>query len=201
MTIIKHDFQRTKEQTDKKSEKKKIPGYRLRIDLGFSSPPIWRSLTVPGTMTLAELHKVIQHCFGWEGDETYRFLVGKIFYSPHEPSTTGGSRSTDTQLHKLEEYMGFIFSYLFDGGCGWECELSLEEVIPDAKDVPQPVVADGEGASPPPSTEDIHEYIAFLQKLDNEPESRAQLLATHGLSLTFDASICDLEGINQSISQ
>ena len=199
MTIIKHDFQRTRDLADKGNEKKTIPGFRLHIDLGYSSPPIWRSLRLPGIMTLADLHSVIQHCFGWQGDEPYRFLVGKVFYGPHERATTGGSRSADTPLHELEEHMGFIFSYLYDGGCGWECEIRLEELIPDTRDVPFPELVAAEGASPPSSIEDIHDYLALLRRLEENGQERMQLLAAHGLPPDFHAEICDIEGINSRL--
>ena len=33
------------------------------------------------------------------------------------------------KLYQLEESMQFIFTYLYDGGEGWELELTLEDVL------------------------------------------------------------------------
>ena len=84
-------------------------------------------------MTLGTLHRVIQVCMGWDNSDTHQFLVGKIFYQ-----SGFGIRDTkrdvaydehNFELHQLEEGMQFLFTYLYDGGEGWELEIALEEVI------------------------------------------------------------------------
>ena len=57
-----------------------VPGYRLKLAVAFSDPLIWRSIEVPGRMTLDRLHRVIQVCMGWDDSDAHQFLVGKIFY-------------------------------------------------------------------------------------------------------------------------
>lgn len=201
MTIIRHDFQRSKQSSDSK-EKEKIPGFQLRIELSYSSPPIWRTVNVPGTFTLSELHTIIQHCFGWRDDATYRFLVGKIFYSPDEISTISGSRpSSAIQLHELEKDMGFIFSYLYDGGCGWECEITLEHLFPDTQEVPHPCLIEANGACPPSVIEDIHEYQEMLTNLEKADINREEILANSGVSPSFDPEFCDIAAINNLIKE
>jgi len=39
--------------------------YQMRIALKGMRPPIWRRVQVPGTLSLAAFHDVIQTVFGW----------------------------------------------------------------------------------------------------------------------------------------
>ena len=61
--VLKGDFTQ-KYQTNKqqRSIEDPIPGYQLKLSVAFSDPLIWRTIQVPGKMTLALLHKVIQVC-------------------------------------------------------------------------------------------------------------------------------------------
>lgn len=42
------------------------PVYQLKVTLKGSKPPIWRRIQVPGSITLATLHRIIQVIMGWE---------------------------------------------------------------------------------------------------------------------------------------
>jgi hypothetical protein len=200
MTVIKHDFHKNQQPSPPtENTKKKIPGYQLRIDLGFSSPLIWRSVKVPGTITLADFHSIIQTCFGWDDEATHRFLVGKIFYSPSVIAKDSNSFSEDDyQLHELEEGMGFIFTYLYEGGSGWECEITLEEKFPDSKSIPSPELIAAERAFPSEIFDDIHEYQSVLQMIENS-ENPSTILAQHNLTKDFDPAYCDVTSINATL--
>ena len=82
--VLKPDFTRGKGAQKGKSitsKAEKLPDYQLKLSLSFSDPLIWRRIQVPGQLTLADLHRVIQICMGWSDSDTHQFLVGKIFYS------------------------------------------------------------------------------------------------------------------------
>ena len=49
----------------------------LRIDLLGSDPPIWREIEVPTSMTLKQLHAVVQAAMGWEDAHLWEFAVGR----------------------------------------------------------------------------------------------------------------------------
>ena len=81
--ILKGEFGKTRAVRQGTAETEKaIPGYQLKLALPFSDPLIWRRIQVPGQMTLADMHRVIQICMGWQDTEAHQFLVGKIFYQP-----------------------------------------------------------------------------------------------------------------------
>lgn len=43
-----------------------VPAYDLRVAFRSTEPEIWRRLLVPETITVPELHRVLQTAFGWE---------------------------------------------------------------------------------------------------------------------------------------
>jgi len=201
VTIIKHDF-----QTGKKAEgtintkKEKISVYQLRIHIDYSSPIIWRTIQVPGTLKLSALHSILQICFGWNDEATYRFLVGKTFYGPDPTDESRGLfNDSEVQLHELEKVMRFIFSYIYDGGNGWECELTLEEVLPMTETVTHPVLIAAEHASPPNSVADIHEYMEMLSQINELSSVRDKVLAQHDLASTYDPTYFDVNSVNAQL--
>ena len=54
-----------------------LPGaiVRLNVRLLGISPMIWRRVLVPDSMTLRELHGVVQLAMGWEGIHLFEFVV------------------------------------------------------------------------------------------------------------------------------
>jgi len=46
--------------------------FQLKIRLLGISPTIWRRVLVPSSMTLRELHGIIQVAMGWEGIHLYQ---------------------------------------------------------------------------------------------------------------------------------
>jgi hypothetical protein len=47
----------------------------MTITLRGIRPPIWRRVQVPGTLSLAALHDVIQRVFGWTDSHLHQFVV------------------------------------------------------------------------------------------------------------------------------
>ncbi|MDI3213290.1 plasmid pRiA4b ORF-3 family protein [Arthrobacter sp. AL12] len=43
-----------------------VPAYDLRVSIHDTEPEIWRRLLVPETITVPDLHRVLQTAFGWE---------------------------------------------------------------------------------------------------------------------------------------
>ncbi len=49
--------------------------YQLRVVLCGVSPLVWRRLLVVSTISIAELHEILQNAFGWSGEHLHRFLI------------------------------------------------------------------------------------------------------------------------------
>ncbi|WP_211882780.1 plasmid pRiA4b ORF-3 family protein [Pseudarthrobacter albicanus] len=48
-----------------------VPAYDLLVRIQDTEPEIWRRLLVPETITIPELHRVLQAAFGWENRHVY----------------------------------------------------------------------------------------------------------------------------------
>ena len=186
------------EKSSENREKKDtpVPSYVLHISLAFSDPLIWRRVQVPGSITLATLHNVIQLSMGWNDTDYHQFLVGKISYKPTSGNSTIVENTKyeerNARLHDLEEGMQFMFTYLYDAGEGWEHQIHLEEVVPHTKELRYPAILSGEQACPPETFGDIHDYQEVLAALENSPgSSQENLLELTGNS-NFDADYFDL---------
>lgn len=155
---------------------KDVPDYLLSMSITFSDPRIWRCVQVPGSMTLGSLHHIIQICLGWQDLAGHQFLVGKVFYQQGAGiDRLAGSRTDYNEdhyaLYQLEDGMRFIFTYLYDGGQGWEVQLKPEEILRGKNRRDTPVLVGGERAAPPESVGDIHQYQALLAGDDCKPRT------------------------------
>jgi Plasmid pRiA4b ORF-3-like protein len=94
--------------------------HQLRVVLQGVSPLVWRRLLVPGDISLADLHQVLQTAFGWDDFYLYEFhfhgrTVGRDTGDPH------AIRLADLALHRGER-----FRYRYNFFAPWECDLRLE---------------------------------------------------------------------------
>jgi hypothetical protein len=199
--IIRPDFQNNS-QADTIKKNEAVPGYQLLLEIGFSSPPISRRVQVCGNMPLAGLHEVIKTCFGWNDEHGHRFFIGKIFYGPKSEDGTTTFDEAETRIHELQDGMQFIFTYLYDAGSGWECEITVEKTLPAKEEVEPPVFLDGEQASPPQQFIDIHDYQAFLSDFEVAEEGkRRRMLADYNLASNFNPVYCDMQNLATKVQQ
>jgi hypothetical protein len=118
---------------------------QLKVRLLGISPMIWRSVLVPTSMTLRELHGVLQVAMGWEGIHLYAFDIYAVQYgsfelmmgSPRAPLTQFSFRANDK------------FSYTYDMGDGWAHEIRGESLCDADPKKAYPVCTGGSGACPP----------------------------------------------------
>jgi len=204
--VLKGDFSRRQKAAQAKPPgDRPVPSYQLKISLVFSDPLIWRRLRVPGSMTLAGLHRTIQACMNWSDSETHQFLVGKIFYSPgfgiEDMVRKPEYDESKYELHQIEESMRFIFTYLYDGGEGWELEITLEEVLEQGTTADHPVLIDGEYGCPPEDVGDIHQYLALLYALEQSITDVSEIKLEFPGEDDFFPHLFDVEAINDRLKK
>ncbi|MGE0778275.1 plasmid pRiA4b ORF-3 family protein [Mycolicibacterium sp.] len=132
----------------------RVRGFRVRIDLLYAKPPIWRRLDLPGDLMLDELHVVLQAAMGWQNTHLHKFGVGA------DPRTrayfvTGfdlgeGDEGVAEDRVRLDQVLfdkGDRLFYDYDFGDGWEHVLVVEDVVDDLP--PSPVSVKGKMACPP----------------------------------------------------
>lgn len=122
--------------------------FQLKVVLTGWRPSIWRRVLMPATHHLAELHRVIQVLFGWNGDHLHAFAVGQREYSdPFYPLERMGDeygarlRSVFTPTIKKIEYR-------YDFGADWQHEILLEKVLPRGPEQVYPCCVAFAGESP-----------------------------------------------------
>jgi hypothetical protein len=109
--------------------------YTLRIQLLEIAPPIFRRITVPGSIPLAKLHKVIQIVMGWENCHLYLFEIGRNRYgegcsewSEYDQRVLNAER---TALEDVVSRKGARFLYTYDMGDGWDHQITVEAIRED----------------------------------------------------------------------
>ena len=194
--VITGIFPKALHGKDKKDDKP-VPSYVLHLSITFSDPLIWRRIQVPGGLTLAQLHEVIQKAMGWSNSHVHQFLVGKICYEPtiNTPGPRESKRFDEKfyRLHTLEEDMHFLFTYLYGAGEGWEHQLQLEEIVPSTRELKHPILLSGERACPPETVGDIHEYQSLLAAMETPGHKQQNRLRDLAGRPDFDPAAFDLE--------
>ena len=202
MTIIKADFGRKQESSARAKKKEKpIPRYQLHVSLAFSDPVIWRRIVIPGEIPLLQLHEVLQICFGWSGEHSHQFYVGKVFYSTDSSTTDPRFIEDLVEIHTIEEAMRWCFTYMYDAGDGWEHTLELEEIIAPEKNSKPPRVLDGELAAPPEEIGGVHGYAEIVHAIENPQNEKSVRLLQEKKLGDFDLYRFDMDEINTLLSR
>ena len=201
MTIIKADFGRKQDSKAAiKTEEKPIPRYQLHVSLAFSDPVIWRRIVIPGEITLLQLHEVLQVCFGWSGEHSHQFYVGKVFYSTDSATTYPRFIEDFVEIHTIEEAMRWCFTYMYDAGDGWEHTLELEEILAPEKNT-KPRVLDGEWAAPPEEVNGVHGYAEIVHALENPQHEKSFRLLQEKKLHDFDLYRFDMDEMNTLLAR
>ena len=132
---------------------------QLKIRLLGISPMIWRRLLVPSSVTLRDLHGIIQVAMGWEGIHLFQFDIHAVNYGSWELH----GANPDIALHDFAFRRNDRFSYIYDMGDYWNHDIRVE-VFPDknAKKT-YPICIRGSGICPP---EDCGGPDGFLTRHD-----------------------------------
>lgn len=128
-------------------------GFRVRLDLRDTKPPVWRRLDLPGDIALSDLHEVIQAAMGWTDTHLHRFRTGSGYDAPSFVTRFDveegeeGVLEDDVRLDQLLADKGDRLWYDYDFGDDWHHVLRVEKVL----DAPPPAVVclGGRGACPP----------------------------------------------------
>ena len=109
------------------------------------SPMIWRRVHVPETLTVRQLHGVIQVAMGWESIHLFQFRLPAVRYGSSEIS----ARSPEITLASLRLRQGARFGYDYDMNVPWRHEIRLEELVEPNPKRAYPICVDGHGSGPP----------------------------------------------------
>lgn len=150
---------------------------RVRVDLAYAQPPIWRRLDLRSDLTLDVVHQVLQAAFGWTDSHLHRFSLGggpfdatsQLFLCPFdvgEPEDDGLAAS-EVRLDETLQQPGDVLQYIYDYGDSWELTLRVEEVLPAAADAPAATCVDGARAAPPDDSGGMTDAESLAEVLDD----------------------------------
>jgi hypothetical protein len=156
--------------------------YQLKVGLVRWRPPIWRHVLAPSTITLGDLHAIIQILFGWDGDHLHRFEVGGKRYS--DPFfDLGGDEKDQSGVRLREAFAGATkkIRYEYDFGANWWHEITLERTAERDPGTTYPLCTGFSGDSPveywseddpqepePFDLAETNRILAGLDNIDNE---------------------------------
>lgn len=170
--------------------------YELKLEMLEVEPLIWRRLLVRGSITLAQLHGVIQTTMGWTNSHLHEFVVGEHSYSDPEFEIDEARSEYRYRLAKLAPRVRNTISYCYDFGDGWEHQIRVEGIIEDDKRYPgRPICLAGARNCPPEDCGGPWGYQHFLEAIGNKKhrEHRALLEWVGG---SFDPEHFDVDEVN-----
>jgi hypothetical protein len=173
--------------------------YQLKITLRDSKPPIWRRLDVPNTMTLAQLHHVIQAAMGWADYHLHQFTVNGVEYGvPHPDDWNEVRNEKSVKLSQFVTGPKFKFTYEYDFGDSWEHIILVEKVLPPEPGVDYPRCITGKRACPPEDCGGVWGYASFLEAIsDPDHPEHEELLEWVGGE--FDPEAFDCAVVNEAL--
>jgi hypothetical protein len=164
---------------------------QLTVTLRDVEPPIWRRLVVPTSLTLHELHTVIQTAMGWQNYHLHLFDVDGVNYGDVEDME---GPLGDEDAFTVGQAAGG-FSYEYDFGDGWTHDIHIDQVIAS---VGAPQLVGGARACPPEDCGGAWGYRHLLEVLaDPAHEEHEHLLGWVGGA--FDPEAFDLAETNANL--
>jgi len=140
--------------------------YRLRVTLEGIQPPIWRLLELPGTLTLLDLHRVLQSAMGWEDRHLFLFEADGVRYGPpHDDALSGVENAEAVRLSALGRRKGARVRYSYDFGDSWKHEIVVERITRAGAEALRPRILGGARACPPEDCGGVHGYGELLDAL------------------------------------
>ena len=143
--------------------------YQIKVTLLGTSPPIWRRLLVPATLTLEQLHDVLQLAMGWEDCHMHDFRIGqKRFGKPGPddrlmgPHAIGNERTV--RLFSVLGKVGAKAVYTYDFGDSWEHAIVVEKVLPPAAERVYPACVEGKRHAPPEDCGGVPGFYNLLKR-------------------------------------
>jgi hypothetical protein len=175
------------------------PIYQLKVTLHDSKPPIWRRIQVPGDISLAKLHRILQVALGWTDAHLHEFRVGGTAYGvPDREFGMDVKNEKTVRLQQVAPGEKARFTYTYDFGDDWEHDILVEKILPPDPATYYPRALAGARACPPEDSGGIWSYPELLEALrDPEHPEHEEMLEWVGED--FDPEDFDLEDIDAAL--
>ncbi|HEX9198415.1 MAG TPA: plasmid pRiA4b ORF-3 family protein [Acidobacteriaceae bacterium] len=178
--------------------------YQLKVTLRFTNPPIWRRLLVPATLTLAQLHDVLQTAMGWDNGHMHEFRIGdRHFGTPDPEDQFMGVPPVESErvarLSNVLQKPRAKVTYTYDFGDGWEHSIVLEKRLVADPEASYPVCTDGQLACPPEDCGGIPGYYGLIEAIADPGHERHEEM-TEWVGEDFNPQALSVENVNRMLS-
>jgi Plasmid pRiA4b ORF-3-like protein len=173
--------------------------WAIKVSLRRVRPAIWRRIEAPSTITLADLHHVIQTAMGWTDSHLHAFDLGNVRYGMVLDDFDDGM--ADESAVRLDSVCqpGAQFIYIYDFGDRWEHLVVIEDVVEMQPGGRFPRCTAGRSACPPEDCGGPWGYADLLKTLAGKRNAeRAELI--EWLGGEFDPQAFDLAQTNRMMS-
>ncbi len=177
--------------------------YELRIELRDLKPAIWRTVLVPGSITLDKLHRVLQIVMGWTNSHLHHFTIANTRYGIPDPDFPDEPALHNEKRARLSDCLAPAvqnFSYLYDFGDDWEHSVHVERIIGADPAAHYPTCLGGANACPPEDVGGPDGYMDFLHAVSDPKHPRHhEMIEWHGG--TFDPRAFNVKPINARLAR
>jgi hypothetical protein len=158
--------------------------YRLLVKLDDSEPAVWRLISVPGHMTLADLDRVIQAAMGRTNSHLHLFAIdGNLYGIPDDEWPEDGPLLPD-KGYTLDAVLGSTVKsllYEYDFGDGWHHGVTVQAVeLADPQRNGWAMSPAGANACPPEDVGGLGGYAGFLKVIESSAIPRTRNMTPCG---------------------
>src|SRR4051812_18056460 len=165
----------------------------LTVVLRDTEPPVWRRIVVPTSLTLRQLHAVLQTAMGWQDYHLHLFDIRGVLYGDVE-DVPGEIGDEDTFTVGDATAVVEAWRYQYDFGDGWDHDIRVGQRLASVG-TGTPHCLDGARACPPEDCGGPPGYEHLLTVLaDPADPDHAELLEWVGDE--FDPDAFDLAATN-----
>lgn len=175
--------------------------YQLKVTLSGIRPPIWRRLLVPSSLSLKDLHDLLQIAMGWTDSHLHQFNTNSAVYG--QPDIEFGMHRINENRVRLDEVLRRVkdtMTYDYDFGDGWEHKIVLEKIIEIPDDGAVPSCIAGARACPPEDCGGVWGYAELLE-VTSDPSHPEHEEMLEWIAEDFDPERFDIAEVNAIIWQ
>jgi hypothetical protein len=175
--------------------------YEIKIELREVRPAVVRRVQVPGEITLAGLHEVVQVAMGWTDWHLHEFDVDGARYGQPDPDWDDGEVGDEAKA-KLSRLAGEgdRLGYVYDFGDGWTHMLTVEKVLVPGAGVQYPRCISGRRACPPEDVGGPWGYDGFLAAMA-DPAHPEHAEYREWVGGPFDPAAFELDAVNEELAE
>jgi hypothetical protein len=175
--------------------------YEIKIELREVRPAVLRRVQVPGELSLAGLHAVVQVAMGWTDSHLHEFDVDGARYGLPDPDWDAGEVVDEARVTLFRLLgQGDRMDYVYDFGDGWTHRLSVEKVLAPEPGVSYPRCVSGRRACPPEDVGGPWGYEEFLAAMA-DPAHPEHEHYREWLGGPFDPAGFDLGEVNAALTE